>query len=901
MVLFSTIMDGDRSSDFAMTTRSASSLLSIIWGGQIVFTDQTLRLLDIPSGSRIKDLGFHFLNDTEGSVHVYELSHPHLPAIEHPPIQSGTRQLVNFPIINPPFFGREQELAYLNKQFRLSENRIISLIGPGGIGKTRLAVQFASQVTEYFSDGIFFISFTSIQNPEFIPILLAEVLKFSFYGSKSYIEQLGNYLHRMKTLLVFDNFEHLRVEGAKFLALLLSLTHHVKVLVTSRERLNMIAETILEVHGLPVPATPLTEYAESYGSIKLFLHTAQRLLPRFSYHNNSEAIIRICQFVDGIPLGIMLASSWVRVFSCPEIASEIKKNIEFLATSAPDIEPRHRSLSAVFDNSWQLLTESERRVLGRLSIFQSGFTSNAAEEICGATPILLAVYLDKSLLQLRQDNRYEMLETFHQFASGKLEAVEEELLATRGKYCDYYANYCMQKHLELNSSFQSRALSEMTSEIENIRTAWLWMVDSDRWDLIDKVKEPILTYQVMIGNFVQGREFFRLALLKLSKLNTHTLDLIRASLQQREAWLTIKNGFISEGLPGLTESLDTFRLYNSEWEIALSLILLAEAHRMKGNTQQAKIFIEEALKLLTRDTLPKSNYALAITAHCQSVLGTILMELGDNERAQVNLQVSLTTHNRIGTYYGTIHPLLGLGKLAYHQGEFIQAKDLYLKALEIATNTYDQRSMAAIHNNLGAVYEDIENSKESHHHFLSALKLCKETGDRRLMAIILNNIAYHQFKFLHLPSDAIRTYHESIEIFFDLGDLRGMTYTYYDVSKVYLQVGLVDEAWNYCLKSLRTAMTLDSTPLILHTLHGFATLFANTNQQERSLGLCYLLVNHPQIEPDTQKRVIVTRVELETILSAEIVQATRSWGESTHLQEVIDQILAEKYQNRTEN
>jgi len=898
MVLYSTIIEGENASDFAMLTRTASSMLSISWGGQIVFSDQTLKLLDIPVGSQVKDLGFHFLNDIEGSIHVYELLHPHLPSTDHPPLQSSTQQLVNFPRLSPAFFGREPELEELSRLFASPDYRIISLVGPGGIGKTRLAVQFASQIAQYFPDGVYFTSFASIQDPDFIPILLAEALKFSFYGSTNQIEQLGKYLHRLKALLVIDNFEQLRVEGAKLLATLLTLTHHLKILLTSRERLNMIAETILEVNGLPVPATSMHENAESYSSIKLFVHNAQKNFPRFSYQNNREAITRICQLVDGIPLGILLASSWVRVFSCPEIASEIYKNIDFLTTTAPDIDPRHHSLSAVFDNSWNLLSEGERRILRRLSIFQAAFTTHAAQEICDVTQLLLAVFADKSLLYHHQDNRYEMLSTFHQYASGKLEEDVDELTVVKLKFCDYYTNFCIQKHNEINSPTQSAALADMISEIENIRTAWSWMIDADLWENISKVKEPLLAYFVMTGNSIQGKELYRLAFLKLNKLNDPRLDLVRASMQQLSAWMTIKNGFISEGIQELTECIETFRLHNSSWDIAMSLMFLTEAYRTTGNLHQAKNYIEDALITLHRDDIPKSNYVIAFTAHCQSILGTIWMDLGDLVQARLNLDASLAIHNRIGTDYGTIHPLRGLARLAYIQGEFIQSRDLLLQAMEQAANIFDRHDMALIHNNLGAVYEEIVNISESYHHLSSALKLCRETGDRRLTGVILNNLAYHQLRNLHQPAEAIRTYHQSIEIFSELGDFRGITYTTYDVSKAYLKVGLVDEARNYCLRSLHTAMTLDSIPLILHALHGFANLFAQTNELERALRLCYLIINHPQVESDTQKRAIVSRAVLEINLPRDMIQTAHMWGDPVNLQHAIDQILSDSKSHR---
>ena len=894
MVLYSTIVEGDTPGSFATLTRTASMLLSISWPGQVVFSDQTLRLLDMPSGSEVKDLGYHFLDNAEGSIHVYELIHPNLPQHDHPPLQSRSQQLVNVPVLSPLFIGREQELEDMEKLIRSPENRIISLVGPGGIGKTRLAIQFASEASKYFTDGVYFISLASIQDPDFVPLLVAEALKFSFYGPKNQIEQLGKFLHRMNALLVIDNFEHLRIEGAKLLATMLGLTHDLKIIVTTRERLNMIAETIIEVHGLPIPTNATDEDAENYSSVRLFINNAQKTFPRFPYKNNLAAIARICQQVDGIPLGILLASSWVRVFSCPEIAAEIKRNIDFLSTTAPDIDPRHRSLRAVFDHSWELLSDEERRILRRLSIFKASFTTPAAQEICNATQLILAIFSDKSLLFHRQDNRYEMLTTFQQYAASKLEEDHTELADTKIKFCDYYAAFCMQKNQQLNTPDQQAALTEMTSEIENIRNSWSLLVDADRWEVINQVKEPLLAYHVMLGNSIQGGELFRLALIKLNKMNDPGQKLSRAAMLQLSSWMTVKNGFIAEGLPGLIESLEIFRQCNSPWDISMTLMFLSEVARALGNKHEARIYIEEALHILRSDVIPESNYAIAFTAHCQSVYGLILMELGEYKAAWENMNTSLATHNHIGTYYGTIHPLMGLGKLAYLQGEFIQARDLFLLAMETATKIYDRRGMAQLHNNLGSVYEALVNPSESYHHVTSALKLSRETGDRRLTAVIINNLACHQLRYLRQRTEAIRTYQECLQLFSEIGDLRGITYTCYDISRAYLKVGMVDEARNYCFRSLHTAMTLDSTPLILHSLHGIVHLYIYLKNYERALRLCCLIINHPGVEPDTQKRAIVSRVELEANLFPETIHSASFWAETANLQDVIDQIVVEK-------
>jgi predicted ATPase/DNA-binding SARP family transcriptional activator len=892
MALYAASVNNDRSTNFASITHIASTLLSISWGGQIVFTDQTLRCLDLPMGSRISDLGVHLLKDVEEPVHVYELLHPHLISREHPPLQSITQHLPNIPTQFPPFIGRETELNDLTRLLGSPDCRLISLVGPGGVGKTRLAIQLASQQVEHFTDGIYFIPLAPIQNPEHIPITLAEVLKFSFYGAKNLFDQLFVYLHRKHILLIFDNFEHL-IKGNEFLTDLLSATHKLKILVTSRERLNLISETIFEVPGLHVPPAEETEFLENYSSIALFLQNAQRISPGFNIKNNQRAIIRICQLVDGLPLGIMLASSWVRALNCQEIAIEIENNIDFLETSAPDIPTRHRSLRAVFDHSWQLLSEEDRRILPRLSIFPGAFTSEAAQEVSKASPLALAVFVDKSLLRRGQGDRYEMLETFHQYAFGKLEAIREEYLSTLERYCDYYAGFLVKKQEEINTPTQRQALNDIIEELENIRAAWSWAVEHDRWGFINRVKEPLLAFHVMVGHFNEGREFFQIALLKLNGLSDPALDLLRASMQQREAWMAFRIGHLHEGVDRLNKSLSTFRALGSQWDIALTLMFLAEANRTFGNYQAGKEVIEEGLQILLSGNLPRSNYVLSFTAHCQSVLGAILIEMGKYDEAQTILQASLNMHGQLGTRYGSIHPLSGLGKLANIRGDYLKSRDLFLQALSIAMEMSDQRGVAVLQNNLSDISDKLGNEAEAYQYLISALTLFKKTGDRRLTAIGLNNLAYHQLKVHQNYSEAISHYYESIDLFTHIGDLRGMAYTFYDLSKVYLKLDSAVDARQCCSQALSAAISHGSTPLILHALLGYVDLFAFEHEYERALRLCYLVLNHPQTEPDTRQRANASLVEIEPLLPPDKIEAARLWGQSTRLQEIIDQTLAE--------
>jgi predicted ATPase/DNA-binding SARP family transcriptional activator len=895
MVLYATSQDEDDSSNFLTLTQAASSLLSISWGGQIVFTDQTLKILDVPSGSTLKDLGFHYLNDTEGSVHVFELNHPNLPTTVHPPLLSRTQPLVNLPKLDPPFIGREQELGDLKQLVQSPSTRLITLIGPGGVGKTRLAVEFAAQVEDNFPDGVCFISFASIQDAEFIPILVADAMKFSFYGPNNHMEQLGKYLHRMKLLLVVDNFEHMRVEGARFLASLISSTQNLKFLVTSRERMNLLAESVLEVRGFPVPDSQSTEDAENFSSVRLFAQNARKTFPRFSDHHNLNAIIRICQIVDGIPLGILLASSLVRVFSCDEIASEINKNIDFLTSSAPDLDPRHRSLNAVFDNSWKLLSEEERRILRRLSIFKSSFSAYAAREICNASPLVLSTLTDKSLLYQQSDGRFIMLNTFNQYAAARFAEAENERMTIIDKFCEFYADYCAQKSEELFSRLQRNALDDMASEIENIRTAWGLMIDTTRWDLINKSKDSLLTYHAVRGNYSQGSELFNTTLSKLRLVNRPDQGFITAYMRLYAGWMDFRRGFSVDSLKIMEECLEIFHAQGSAWDIAINLYFMAEVQRTSGLLLEAKELIQESLAQMQLSSVPGSNYVAAMIAHCHAILGTVFIGLNDYDQAYHYLKLSLDTHQRIGSINGSLYPLVGLGNLAFQQGEFLHSRDLYQRALDIAIEISDHRGMIQIHNNLSGVYEAIANIPDSLHHLQTALKLCQDTGDRRLTAIIKNNLAYQQLRYEGACAESIHSYRESLALFSELGDLRGIAYTSYDISKAYIKLGDLEKAWEYCLRALKIAISLDNLPLILHTLHGFAEYFASNGKPVSALRICRLITSHPQVDHNTHDRAIVTQSIIETSLSDNMMLlSNQTTNAPVDYTEIIQELLNEK-------
>ena len=299
-----------------------------------------------------------------------------------------------------PFVGRGAELTEIANRLADPACRLLTLVGPGGIGKTRLAVQSARKHSRAFLHGIYFVPLSALDSPENIVSAIAQAMQVDLPDVNSAGELL-DYLREKELLLVLDNFEHL-LDGAPLVAQIVRHAPHVRMLVTSRERLNLRAEWLFDVAGLDFPARSAAETGvapEARGAVQLFIQTAQRIRPDFSpTPADYAAIARICRLLQGAPLGIELAAAWARAFSCSEIAAEIETGFDFLSTTLRDLPRRHRSLRAVFDHSWRLLSERERGIARRLAVFRTSFRREVAKTVAGADPHTLLSLLNSSFL-----------------------------------------------------------------------------------------------------------------------------------------------------------------------------------------------------------------------------------------------------------------------------------------------------------------------------------------------------------------------------------------------------------------------------------------------------------------------------------------------------------------------
>ena len=478
----------------------------------------------------------------------------------------GRVPLSNLPVPTTAFVGREREVAGVVELLTEPERRLVTVVGPGGMGKTRLALAAATAVVNDFVHGVHFVPLAPLSAVEHIPTTLAEVLHLRVTSDNPQ-EQVFDYLHDKHLLLVMDNYEHL-ITGAKLVADLLQAAPQVKVLTTSRERLNLLGEQVMLLGGLAVQnGTTMS------GAVQLLQNHAELARPGLQVSEAEHQYVdQICRLVDGMPLALILAASWADVLSFAEIASEIQKNLDFLATDMVDVPQRQRSVMVVFDTSWRRLTADQRQVFMRLSVFHGGFTRQAAEVVAGANLRSLRLLLNHALITVEADGRYSIHELLRQYAAAKL-ADSTRMEATRRSYSSHYLTALRAWEDDLRGGVrQTAALYEIEADWENIRAAWYMALEIGEESAVEQAVEGLHFFIEISSRYQEGITFLDAAVAQLFPFGHD---------ENKRAWqrLTIRSVFmrlVSQGddgtlLPLIKSCLQIAEAADDHVEIGLCL------------------------------------------------------------------------------------------------------------------------------------------------------------------------------------------------------------------------------------------------------------------------------------------------------------------------------------------
>jgi predicted ATPase/class 3 adenylate cyclase len=455
---------------YGPSVNRAARLRGIAHGGQTVMSNSTYELVHdkLPDGVTLVDMGPHRLKDLIKPEHVYQVDVEGLPS-SFPPLASLDATPNNLPVQLTELLGRDRDIEAATET--LKGTRFLTILAPGGAGKTRLAIQVAAEMSTSHPDGVFFVDLSPLDSPDEMVQAVAEALGIPLSAEADPKSQLMSYLGAKRQLLVLDNFERL-VAGAGLVTEILTSAPGVTIVVTSRIKLNVVGETVQPLLGLEIEWDDADDPLSASGA-RLFVDAARRSDSGFVLTEDDKGPLkRILQTVGGMPLGIELAGAWVDVLSVAEIDAEISRSLDFLETEAGGIADRHRSIRAVFEYSWAMLSQEERAMFSALSIFRGGFTREAAEAVAGASIRNLANLTNKSLLVFdREAGRYTVHELLRQYAETELGEDTSTADAVARAHTDFYAGLAAHAAETLESS-EMDALVMLEGDLDNLRAAW---------------------------------------------------------------------------------------------------------------------------------------------------------------------------------------------------------------------------------------------------------------------------------------------------------------------------------------------------------------------------------------------------------------------------------------------
>jgi len=748
-----------------------------------------------------------------------------------------------------PFIGRNKEITELTQLLAGPTCRLLTLVGPGGIGKTRLALQLGAMSSAAFVNGYFVVNLQPLRSVEFFAPAIADALGFSLTGQEPPLAQLGRYLSNKEALIILDNFEHL-LDAADQLSTLLPSTPLVKYLITSREALNLQEEWLYPVGGLNFPTEgEALSTKQTYDAVQLFNERARRVYADFAPAEEAEAVIRICRLVEGMPLALELAAAWRKTLNCQETADEIQSSLDFLTTRLRNVSARHQSIQTVFDQTWQRLTGRERDVFRRLSVFRGGFQREAAANVAEASLPVLNSLADKSLLRLDINGRYQIHELLRQYAAEKLEENTGEVRQTQANHAKYYIQFLNRRRDDVSGGRQRKALLEIKEELDNIRVAWLWAVAHLDADALQIGSEPLGLYYQFLGGYQEGLTLFSQATKVLqSQPQSEATDLALLGILMYQGWYHLRFGHL-EGTEACMEQMQ------------------AIYHRL--NVPPLPGHITDPKAPLSFVALTRGDYATAV-----------------RYAEQVRQDAEAQGHpiNRQFAYHLLAEANLGLG-------EYEDAQKFAQKAYAQALMSGDRWFMAYILNTMGQIVVALGDHRMGKTHFQASYEIRRTFNDPEGMALALINLGNLALREQSL-AEAEEHYQRSRTIYQDINDKGGLAAANWGLGIVYCEKCDYALSQDYFREALQLAVEIDYRPVLFDSLVNIAELLWKIGKRELPLTLLAFTAHHPATDHETQNKAQARLAnEYQKMVSPQLFAAATTNGEACDLDTLTTDLL----------
>jgi predicted ATPase/class 3 adenylate cyclase len=762
-------------------------LLAAGHGGQILLSQAAAELIhdQLPSGVTLEDKGVHPLKDLTRPEHIYQVHAPGLAA-NFPALKLMGAQPNNLPLQLTSFIGRDKEMSALNALLARPDTRLVTLTGPGGTGKTRLSLQIASEMLAQFSEGAWFVELASVTDPALVVKMVASVLDVRESPDRTLLQSLSTFIRAKKILIILDNCEHLVDACAALADGLLRTCPNLKILASSREIFGIGGEIPFRVPSLGMPDTQNTQSLDRLGSsesVRLFVERAQATSSTFALtEQNAADVVQIVKRLDGIPLAIELAAARVRLLNPAQIAARLDDAFRLLTGGSRAVLPRHQTLRALIDWSYDLLSPRERTLLRRLSVFSGTWTLEAAESVCaqaGADTLppeevldLLALLVDKSLVFCYETNadavHYRMMETIRQYAHEKL-VDHQESEAVRASHLAYYLKLAESSEPFLRSREQVASLNRLEYAVENLRQALEWALEKD-FPAELRLSSALMWYWHIRGQAMEGVEWLRKGLEKLGPAGPDDPKALRARALMAMGALISEHGNPRASIPILQESLDIYLAIGPEDrpEVAYTYRWLAAGAGRSREKGSADGWLERAIQLFqaSNDRFGLSECLLLVAYridHPQEAeaaylrvldlkqeigdldgiaftlqwLGNLAFKDGNYSKALAWLDESLRLFREVGNRHYTAADLHTKATIYWASGDYPQALAWIDEALAASRDSGDQRQHLQSLIRKGEITITHGDNTVAESSFCAALQLANETNDQRSLGFAL--------------------------------------------------------------------------------------------------------------------------------------------------------------------